>query len=63
MNERDRIKNNISYNEKWLSRDLDEVNNQKRRLSRACSSKFNGKSPELKLAGDEITWKRFTKHG
>lgn len=63
MNEKNRIKNNISYNEKWLARDHAEVKRKKIKFSREWGKNFNGKSPEIMLDGDEIKWKRFTKHG
>lgn len=63
MNERDRIKRNLLYNEKWVERDPSEQQRKYRRNARAYSKTFNGKSPEIILEGDEITWKRPSKHG
>lgn len=50
-------------NEKWLTRDCNEIEHKRHLHAILKSKQFNGRSPELEIDNDEITWKRHTKDG
>ncbi len=63
MNERERIKRNLLYNEKWVERDPVEIKRIQKKNARRFTKSFNGKSPQLELENNELQWKRPSKHG